>query len=490
MVDWLKVAAATGRAINTTASNVTGAIARSQVTPSWRAQRTGVLAPGDPPPFGPTATWLDYRAVALPRYFKGAVDGVFGLGRLVHPQRGSQQRMRLGWEVVRRHVAVAGPSGSGKTANVFVPWIVDALETGIPVVAVDVKGDLLQLIRAELDRRNHSKLGVPVFHWDIMAPTESRPWNPLAELTSAGIAPVVTALLGEVSPADPNRFFAERDHRWMRGLLQLSLAAGGAVRPLDLYGMVVSQARLVSAVRTYAASALDLADLVQYPPDDFARATSGLANRLAWLADPQLRDLLSGSGPRRFTLDEFLASNGLLVVGSRLAGGEAAAAAGALALNLLRMRHLSSFASGPHRPVMWLLDEAATYADRIHLAQLLDVVRSANVAVVVGLQDVTQFGEHADQARHLANCQGLICLSHCSAATAGHLSGRLGQHDAPSGATQLDGSGRVNLSVNRVRIPVLGEREIMYPPIGRYGGVAHFPVLTPQPWLFSFDAGG
>lgn len=89
-------------------------------------------------------TFLDYREALLPRDLLPIQQGDFSLGRTVHPQKGPSQPCALSWAELNLHVAVIGPSGSGKTANVLVPWLVAGTEAGLNVIAIDVRGDLLQ----------------------------------------------------------------------------------------------------------------------------------------------------------------------------------------------------------------------------------------------------------------------------------------------------------------------------------------------------------
>jgi type IV secretory pathway TraG/TraD family ATPase VirD4 len=160
--------------------------------------------------------------------------------------------------------------------------------------------------------------------------------------------------------------------------------------------------------------------------------------------------------------------------------------AAALLLNLLRMRCLERFGIN-QRPMMWILDEAPKYAARIQLDQLLDVIRGANVAVVVGLQDVTQFGHEDERKRMLANCQMLIALKGLAPESASYVSSRMGTRMTPVTSHQMDRSGFMTPSVRHEALPILGDRELMFPPVGHFGAVVHSPELSPAPLLVTFD---
>ena len=196
--------------------------------------------------------------------------------------------------------------------------------------------------------------------------------------------------------------------------------------------------------------------------------------------------MLSGEGTRAFTLDQFLDSGGLLTVGARLSGGERSMTAAALLLNLLRTRCLERFGLD-QRPMMWILDRAPKCAKRFQLDQLLDVIRGADVAVVVGLQDVTQFGSEDERKRMLATCQMLIALKGMAPESASYLSRRMGTRMTPVTSHQMDRRGFMTPSVSHEALPVLGERELMYPPVGHFGAVVHSPEFSPSPWLVTFD---
>jgi type IV secretory pathway TraG/TraD family ATPase VirD4 len=328
---------------------------------------------------------------------------------------------------------------------------------------------------------------IPTGVWDISDPGSSRPWSPLAEITSPQhAAQVAMAFLGEVDPMDHQKFFAERDHRWLRGLLWLTVQAlGNHVHPSVVYKAIISPQLLASLVRQAPHAAHEVIDLAQHSPADYAKVTAGLANRLSWLADPALATMLDGQHPNAFTLDDALASGVLLIVGARESGGERSAAAAAILLNLLRLKCLDRFGHSP-TPVFWTLDEAHSYARRIQLAQMLDLLRGAHSPVCVGLQDVNQLGSPAQQTRMLTNCDTFITLAGVSSDTARHFSNRLGAVKAPAAAMAQDQSGAWRPTISHQDRPLLGEREIMYPAIaGQYGGVAQLRSGSPYPFLFS-----
>lgn len=492
---WSFVGRVAGGALNASAEvarsmsqGIASAINGQGVRPSRRSMRRGVLVPGDGPPTGASGSFLDYREVLLPQQVEPLRQGVFPLGRVQDPgQDNPGFPILLDWEFVARHVAVIGPPGSGKTFNIFAPWIVAAVREGLTTVAVDVKGDLLQEISAARARMGATD-PIKYYLWDISVPTTSRSWNPLSEVTSPEhAAQVAMAFLGEVDPNDHQKFFAERDHRWLRGLIWLATQAlGKSVHPSILYKMIVSQQWLMNVIQQAPQASHEVVDLVQHTQSDFAKVTAGLANRLAWLADPALAAMLDGTGSRAFNLDQALASGAIVVVGAREAGGERSAAAASMLLNLIRLRCLEHFGTSAV-PVFWILDEARRYANRIQLDQMLDLLRGAHSPVCIGLQDVYQLGPIEQQTRMLTNCDTFITLTGVSASTASFFASRLGTVSSPSSSMTLSESGTWRPSLTHQSRPMLGDREIMYPPVGRYGGVAQIRSASPYPFLFALD---
>ena len=80
-----------------------------------------------------------------------------------------------------------------------------------------------------------------------------------------------------------------------------------------------------------------------------------------------------------------------------------------------------------------------------------------------------------------------LSLRGVSAATARFLSGRLGSMSAPAISFSRGDDGVVRPTVTHHIQPLLGEREIMYPPIGKYGGIAHIRNASSHPFLFRLD---
>src|SRR5512140_808804 len=88
-------------------------------------------------------------------------DSGLYLGRLVDPSTGktSQKTLLLAADDLTTHGLIVGMTGSGKTALGIV-LIEELLKKGIPVLAIDPKGDLGNLLLA----------------FDALAPAQFSPW--------------------------------------------------------------------------------------------------------------------------------------------------------------------------------------------------------------------------------------------------------------------------------------------------------------------------
>lgn len=459
-----------------------------RLRPSRRSIKRGILVPGDGPPTGVHGSFYDYRDVLLPKDCTVLKDGIFPLGRIQHPGSDTPDfPIVLGWEHVSQHVAIVGPPGSGKTFNILAPWIIAASAEGMATIAVDVKGDLRRELKSAKTRLGLSN-PLPIITWDISEPAASRPWNPLSEVTSPEHASqVAMAFLGEIRPDDRNKFFAERDHRWLRGLVWLVANAYGTnAHPSLLFRLIVSQKDLIDSVQRSPYAAHEILDLVRFDSSKYTEATAGLANRLSWLAEPALAEMLDGTKGRSFTLHQALNSGAILLVGARERGGERSVTAAAILLNLLRLKCLSRFGVSPP-PIFWVLDEAARYAARVQLDQMLDLLRGADSPVCLGLQDVNHLGTENEQVRMLANCDTFIALKGVSQHTAKFFSDRLGNTAKAIATDSLLPTGQWQPTLSYQDQPILGQREIMYPPVGTYGGVVQIRSGSPLPLLFSFS---
>lgn len=464
------------------------AVTASGVRPGRHARRSGVLGPDDPPPSDARSTYWDFRYVLLPKQVRALAQGTFPLGTVIHPQRrGPEFPIYLEWGNLEKHTAIIGPPGSGKSRLLIAPWIVQATVNGLTTINVDVKGDLAESIR-DAKRTLGAKGTLRVRRWDIGAPEKSRSWNPISEVRSVQDASqVAQALLGPVDPSSAHKFFEERDHRWLRGLLRvLAAQPGGPPHPRELYRVAVSQDYLKQYLTGGGVQTHDVLDMVQLPKSDYSAATAGLTNRLSWLADPTFEKMLSGTGPDAITVDEILTSGGIFVVGARLSHGELAWASSSMLLSLLKLRTMERFGSLA-TPILWTLDEAGRYGDRINLQEMLDVLRGAGSSVCIAIQDVQHLGDEKKAIATLASCDTVITLKGVSPATAKMIGDRLGHVSAPVVTQSAGPNGAWQPSVSHQLQPMLGQAEIMNLPMTNRGALAHLRSASAVPLVIDLE---
>lgn len=447
-----------------------------------------MLGPDDPPSSGARHTYWDFRYVLLPKQVRALAQGTFPLGTVVHPQRrGPEFPIYLNWGNFEKHTAIIGPPGSGKSRFLIAPWIVQATIHGLTTINVDVKGDLSETIR-DAKRALGAQGTFRVRRWDIGAPQKSRSWNPIGEVRSMqDAAQVAQALLGPVDPRSTNRFFEERDHRWLRGLLRILAAQHGTPpHPKELYRMAVSQSYLKQYIAAVGSPANEVLDMAQLPTADYPAATAGLTNRLSWLADPTFEHMLAGNGSNAITIDEILTSGGIFIIGARMALGELAWASSSMLISLLKLRAMERFGR-LSTPILWTLDEAGRYAERISLQEMLDVMRGAGSAICIAVQDVQHLGDSDKAAATLASCDTLIALKGVSPTTAKMVGDRLGHVSAPVLSHSAGPKGAWEPTVSHQMQPMLGPGEIMNLPMTSRGAIVHLRSASAAPMIIDLE---
>jgi len=180
----------------------------------------------------------------------------------------------------------------------------------------------------------------------------------------------------------------------------------------------------------------------------------------------------------------------LLIIGASLADAQAAEVLSSIMLNLLVNRLYTRFTPGcPYadQPVFFILDEAPRLKERVCFEEVLAISRDAKAGFCLALQDPAQLGDDHTVAAILSNCHTLILLRGASPSAAKYFASRLGQriesaiiHSRQRGPFDLFATR--SISRHPVPIPVLQDKEIMYPPFGPYSalalvGTTHKPVL-------------
>lgn len=470
---------------------------RAALHRAGRGARRGYLAPGDPtpPPTGPM-DYLDYRGLATWAEARNLDDGQFPLGGFADLAKDKfRGPVGLPGQLLNRHAVVVGPAGSGKTYSLLLPWIYAALSSGWSVVAIDVKGDLREDFLDFKDAHGSGPLGAGLTKWDFTDARGSSPWDWLAELhDDARTDAAITALLGrrpENSTADP--YFYQRDYRTLKGLLRFTRAAAPHLRTVaDLIRYLEDDVALDAAVRQQprAPGASDLDAVLRHPQSDFAKVISGVVTALSVLDTREVSAVTRPSSLRpSIDLNALLDDHHLLIVGAPLKGGQISASLSSLLLNQLAQRLYERF-GGAHRPVLLVIDEAPQIIDRVDVAQLMEVARSAGVGVAVAMQDVAQIKDENDRSSVLSNAATFVILPGASPKSVAEFGSRLGNRFESTMGVNF-GGGRPGYGTSQTMgtesVPVLREREIMQPPVGDRPALVHVKAsemgITPKPLL-------
>lgn len=466
-----------------------------------RSIRSGVLGPGSPTPHpGDLGDYYDYRGTAPHRELTGH-HGVFRLGHHIEPGRRATRPIGLAKEDLFHHCLIVGPTGSGKTSNFTVPWIVSAVSQGMFVVTADVKGSgapdyLPTALEAEFTLAGIDTSLISI--WDYTNP-KSLTWNPLQHrLAPSEVETLANSILNPTSASDRDRYFVERDIRWLRGLLS---AANEAARLVDLAEV---RAALASAsdLRHFLSESrysADLSDLVDLYDDDFSRAVSGLLNALHLFShDDILAVTRSGApisklrskrlpmhvdGRKSLSLPDAVTRPGVLVIGGPLADGIRAATLSTMAItqatNTLRS------VGGPPAGSLMMIDEAGRLAERVNLPEFIATTRSMSIGFCLLMQDISDIPQEIDQKTLVANAATVALLKGCAASTTRIFSNRLGYRRIMEVTKHAEdaGSRRYRDSYGTSEQPVLGHREISSPPFARYAAVVHSTPLSPKPFI-------
>lgn len=451
---------------------------------NWRSSRSvrrGFLVPGDPPPPPNAPTdYLDYRGVAT-RPEVGALTGApFRIGRFVDLKRSClRDALGIPAALLNRHALIVGPAGSGKTHGLLIPWMDAALKLGWSVVAVDVKGDLREDFLA-YHAQEGGQTGARLWKWDFSDARRSITWDWLSELTDdARIDAAVTAVMkrpSASSSADP--YFYNRDYRILRGLLRFAGATRIAdSRPGSLIAAVENRTTLAAAVQSAprAPGASDLLAALQYSTAEYPKVISGVVTALAPLDTADVAAVTSPSGRTRLNLDTSLDEHRLLIIGAPLRGGQVSATLSSLILSQLTQRLYERFGSD-RRPVLLVVDEAAQMTERVDLAQLMEVGRSARVGVTLALQDLAKIRDENDRSSVITNAATFGVFPGCSAITLDAFKRRLGERYERTNSMSTSATRGTRIpshSYSTELVPVLRDREISEVPIARRSFVAH-----------------
>ncbi|MEV6487425.1 type IV secretory system conjugative DNA transfer family protein [Actinoplanes sp. NPDC051633] len=433
----------------------------------------------------------DYRGVVDGRRPPAVLTGEFPVGHFLSPSVGVRGPVGIPEPAVRHNACVIGPPGAGKTRYVIVPWIVAALRSGYSVVTIDVKGDMLDLVRAAV--QGQPPLNVRARALDYTRPANSLRWSWLADLDSdRAIDSAVMSIVGKQPPPNTDPYFFHMDSQILRGLLELisgspnrrSMTTSTVLRTLK------DQALLDRTLSRYPNSPAipRLADLMSLAPDDYSKRISGVSVKLDALARPAVEQVTRNPD---FATPDVLSTHSLTSIVAPLQDGQLARTLSGLFVNDLLFRAFNRFTGHSGNRLLLVLDEAAQLADRIDFKNVLSVARSAGVAIVVAVQDVAQFADVNERSTVFGNCGTFVCFSGASPESAKLLSDRLGSHPVLSTSVgQTPGGLGYTTTVNQstTMAPVLGQREIMNIPFGARPAVVHARDVLSAPFLVDFGA--
>ena len=428
------------------------------------------------------------------------------LGHYLHPKGLRGGPLFLPFKSLKKHCAVIAPSGSGKTESIIIPWTLELLHQGASVITIDVKGDLITRFGNSVQN-----LGCRLWYWNAGDPACSHKWNWLDEINindDRDLEAAVNSLLREEpKPGSQGYDFYVRDCRWLKVFIKIAKEikwGGGPPLPRDLYDLITDR-RLVDGIfkkmPQFKSKYSEINDLLQFESDKYSRYTATLLNDLRFFSQSS-RSVNYVSNGSEFLLGNIDKYPTLLVIGASLADVEQSATLSSLILNLMFNHVYRRFLGSQSRQRSWyfMIDEAPRLKDRINFEQILSVARSADVGICLAGQDVNQFGNEHQLEQLFVNCGTFITLPGCSPNTAEYFSKRLGQRGETKtniSITEKDLFSRIvdqdwrddpiQKTTSSVKVPVLGEREIMYPPIPNYCGVVQVRDASPKPFLIDLQ---
>jgi type IV secretory pathway TraG/TraD family ATPase VirD4 len=449
----------------------------SAATLPRRVRSRGYLAPGDPAP-PPGIDLLDYSGLAPASVLRSAAlrAGGVALGAAIDLGSGSPvAAYRLPVDRFFQHLAVVAPPGKGKTYGVIAPLAVRLLRAGATVVVLDVTGDLVNAIR-DFGKGSATGLTVPFFHWSTDSSRGRHGWNPLAGLDPDDLTAVEglkASILG-AEPADPrHRFFFDRELRILGALIRLLLAEASSPTLADLMALAVRRdvLRTRLARPEHASLRLELQDFLAADDTDAPQMIGELQTRLAPFISPQVRPTIDHSD---FSLSAVLGRPSLLIVGAELYLRQRGEIGASLLVNRLSAELATRYGVSRGVPVVMLLDEAPVIARRINLPSLLATARATRTGLVIAAQNVTQFGDEAERSNVFDACDTMMILPGASDASVTLFQSRLGRREVRRQSMSREfGKRHGSVNVSGESAAVLGNREIMQPPFGRFPAFAH-----------------
>jgi type IV secretory pathway TraG/TraD family ATPase VirD4 len=221
----------------------------------------------------------------------------------------------------------------------------------------------------------------------------------------------------------------------------------------------------------HASLRLELQDFLAADDESAPQMIGELQTRLAPFVAPQIRTLISRSD---FSLIDVVRRPSLLVVGAELYLRQRGEIAASLLVNRLSAELATRYGASSGAPVVMLLDEAPVLARRINLPSLLATARATRTGIVIAAQNVTQFGDEAERSNVFDACDTMMILPGASDASVRLFQSRLGRREIRrQSMTREFGKRHGSVNFSGEVVEVLGSREIMQPPFGRFPALVH-----------------
>jgi hypothetical protein len=447
--------------------------------------RRGYLVPGDPTP-PPGLDFLDYRGLTQLTGVSptSAPNENVTLGRSVDLRSGvASGSVRVPVSQFFKHVAVVAPPGSGKTHGVIVPLAIRLLRAGASVVVLDVTGALGPQLR-EYSKRTAGagSANVRSMEWTLHPGRASKSWNPLAGVTPTDLVAIEglkSAIAGDEPPDPRHRDFHDRDLRVLGIILRAVLGSDGAPSLAGVAGVLSDRSEFGRVMgRSPSGAALGWEEVSE---------CWTLRNKLEVFQDPSIR---SRTATAELRIEDVCNDHTLAIIGAELEMKSISQAASALFVNRLMGYRQGLYNATNVRPLVFIVDEAPVVAKRIDLAGILATARASSTGLVLACQNVTQFGTDEEQSTVFDACDTVMLLPGASEGSIRRFQARLGQRDVDRVSLGAEVGHRHRVShVERSseRVAVIGDRELLQPPFGRWPAVVHSRSLSPQPFVLDLD---
>ena len=453
--------------------------------------------------------YRDYRGTATESEFQPFKNGAVSLGRYLHPNGKLGAELFSSQNLLKRHSLVVGRTGVGKTESIIKPWVISLLKQGASVVVVDVLGNLYQ----ELSQ-TAKELGVHLWYWNSSDLENSGNWNWLRELDlndEDQLEAAITSILGKPPTDEKMSFHYHLEAKWLRALIPMVKHIFGAgVEPQHLYRLVANQNYLRKALKQHPDLEREYEDelnlLLSADGYEYLKMMVGLEEKLNLFKQKSVAQISRKSD---FSLCDIDRQPTLLIIGDKL-NNQRAGTLTSLMINYL-FSHVYNRLRGRGNtqiPLYFILDEAPRLKTKIDFAEITSVGRAANVGICLAAQDVTQFGSERETMEILVNCNTIITTKGVGPDSAKFLSRMLGKRKVPEATFKPDTLRSDIGSIDRgesllwillkklfanitstryIDVPVLGDREIMYPPMGKYPGIVLAPPVCSKPILVELN---